>query len=118
MTKQKNLGDWRVAAFSVGGKRSVPSHPGVYAILRVERILGLPHQVEVLYIGRSGNLRIRLGRHLSPMVAHNEVSFLPDRSTLEFWCHFMPGEDIASAEKTLIRSLKPTTNKVRYFSNQ
>jgi excinuclease UvrABC nuclease subunit len=110
--------NWRSTSFSAGARTSVPDQSGVYAILRVERVLGLPRTSEVLYIGKSLSLRIRLGQHLNPHTAHNEVSFANDRTTLEFWCHPVPSAQLNSAEQDLIRSIKPKTNKILYFSKQ
>jgi excinuclease UvrABC nuclease subunit len=108
--------NWRSASFSQGAKSSIPGQSGVYAILRVERTLGLPRSTEVLYIGKSMNLRTRLGQHLNRHTAHNEVSFPMDRAALEFWCHPVPSDQIDSAEQHLIRSVNPKTNKIRYTS--
>lgn len=110
--------NWRSTSFSAGARNSVPDQSGIYAILRVERVFGLPRASEVLYIGKTLNLRKRLGQHLNPQTAHNEVSFAPDRPTFEFWCHLVPSELIDSAEQDLIRSVKPKTNKITYFSRQ
>ena len=93
----------------------MPESPGVYAILRVNRVMGLPLQVEPIYIGKSKNLKSRLGSHLDPAKAHNEhVGSLNDRESLEFWCNLMPQEQITVAEKKLIQSLNPRANKIRY----
>ncbi len=68
-----------------------------------------------MYVGRTSNLRSRMGSHLNPATAHNEhVANLRDRSSLEFWCNLMPVDETAMAEKMLIRSVDPLANKIRY----
>jgi excinuclease UvrABC nuclease subunit len=87
----------------------------VYVILRVNRVMGLPLQSEPLYVGKTRNLRHRMGMHLDPATAHNEhVGAVRDREALEFWCNLMPREQITSAEKILIQAVNPTANKIRY----
>ena len=96
-------------------RESVPERPGVYAIMRVNRVFGLPMAAEAIYIGKSNNLRRRMASHLDPATAHNEqVGAVQDREALEFWCNLMPGDQITAAEKVLIQIIKPTANKVRY----
>jgi excinuclease UvrABC nuclease subunit len=111
---KNNFKDWRMTSFSHPGRASVPARSGVYAIVRTRRVFGLPTSFDVLYVGRSKSLRTRLAQHLNLNAAHNEVSFSSDRSTLEFWCHLMPDDEIVSAEAELIRSIKPSTNKILY----
>ena len=78
---------------------------GVYAILRIERRLGLPMHSDALYIGKTRNLRRRMGNHLDPATAHNEqVDAINDRESLEFWCNLMPGDQLTAAEKTSSKS--------------
>lgn len=114
MKAAPDMKNWRSAAFSSAARPWVPPVAGVYAILRVSRLFGLPHDVEVLYIGRSENLKLRLSQHLNRDTAHNSVSFVPDRSVLEFWFHVMPSDMVAAAEKALIRTVNPKTNLIRY----
>ena len=114
MNEKQYFKNWRTAAFSSGSAASVLSDSGVYAIMRVERMMGLPQKTEVLYVGRSKNLRNRLHQHLDLATAHNAVSFIIDKSQLEFWWHSIPNEFVAKAEKTLINTLNPKTNKVKY----
>lgn len=83
--------------------------------MRVQRAMGLPLQSEVLYIGKTRNLRLRMGQHLNPATAHNpEVAVAPDKDALEFWCNLMPGDAIALAEKQLIHLANPKANRIRY----
>jgi len=107
--------NWRSVSFSRHGREFVPEASGVYAILRVNRVLGLPLGVEPLYVGKSKNLKLRMGKHLDPATAHNEhVGAVQDREALEFWCNLMPGDQVTSAEKILIQAVNPTANKIRY----
>src|SRR5437868_6760909 len=89
----------RSVSFSRHGRESVPGSSGVYAILRVHRVMGLPMQSEPIYIGKAKNLRTRMGSHLDPFRAHNEqVVAVSDRESLEFWCNLMPSDQITAAE--------------------
>jgi len=113
-----DISNWRSTAFSRLARETVPERPGVYAILRVTRVLGLPMAAEAIYIGKTKNLRRRMGSHLDPATAHNEhVGSIQDREALEFWCNLMPGDQTTAAEKILIQIIKPTANKVRYGIN-
>ena len=112
---KNEVSNWRSAPYSRHGRESVPASPGVYAILRVNRVMGLPLLSEPIYIGKSKNLKSRMGSHLDPAKAHNEhVGSLHDRASLEFWCNLMPGDQIAAAEKSLIQVVNPSANKIRY----
>jgi excinuclease UvrABC nuclease subunit len=84
-------------------------------ILRVNRLMGLPMHSDPLYIGKTKNLRKRMGSHLDPATAHNEqVGAVNDRESLEFWCNLMPQEQITAAEIALIQVVNPRANKIRY----
>ena len=112
---RSNFKDWRHVSFSRHEQRFVPEATGIYALLRIRRSMGLPLEIEPVYVGVSHNLRQRLGRHLNPLRAHNEhVGSLQDRHMIEFWCNLMPREEIVVAEKTLIRAINPSANKIRY----
>ncbi|HEU6448924.1 MAG TPA: GIY-YIG nuclease family protein [Verrucomicrobiae bacterium] len=112
---KNRIQNWRFTPFSKSGRASVPKSSGVYAILRINRVMGLPMALVPIYVGQSHNLRLRMAGHLDPAKAHNEnVGFLPDRASLEFWWAAVPSELLAAAEKTLIQSVKPKANKIRY----
>jgi len=109
------ISNWRSVPFSRHGRESVPESAGVYAILRVNRVMGLPMRSEPVYIGKSTNLHYRMASHLNPATAHNEeVGSLHDRESHEFWCNLMPSDQITEAEKTLIQVVNPKANKIRY----
>ena len=112
---KNEVSNWRTTAFSWNGQASVPDTTGVYVILRVRRVMGLPLSADPIYVGKTKNLRKRMGSHLDPAKAHNErVGALPNRETVEFWCNLLPGDQIAEAEKDLIRVINPQANKIRY----
>lgn len=58
--QHETFNDWRVAHYGISGAHVVPPRSGVYAILRLSRVLGVPHSVAPLYVGRARNLRRRL----------------------------------------------------------
>jgi hypothetical protein len=51
---------WRSFQYSGAVLQVVPTRPGVYGILKISRLLGLPASSEVIYVGKTLNLRRRL----------------------------------------------------------
>jgi hypothetical protein len=95
----------------------VPPVPGLYAILRISRVVGFPVIQEVFYVGRSVNLRRRFKEHAIPWRERNaRIRFGPvhrDRDW-EFWYRAIPKEDLDKAERQLITALQPAANSIRY----
>jgi len=56
----QHFNNWHMAHYGISGSDVVPMRPGIYAILRLPRVLGLPLSVDALYVGRARNLRRRL----------------------------------------------------------
>jgi excinuclease UvrABC nuclease subunit len=52
--------DWKVADFHPVHRYRVPERPGIYAIVKAERSLGMPLQTTPIYVGMATNLRRRL----------------------------------------------------------
>jgi hypothetical protein len=106
---------WTTVPLSPHFRSDVPWSPGLYAVLDIPRAAGLPTGASVLYVGRSLILRRRLDDHLSHFRAHNpQVARLPHDGSLEFWFKQYDREEIADAERVLIRSAQPKLNSIRY----
>lgn len=105
---------WKSSTFSPALSFLIPKESGVYAIVRLRRIMGLPTQLEVLYVGKSNNLRRRFAEHANPWREHNEVlNSITDRDNWEFWYLGLPQKELNTAERDLIRASNPITNFVR-----
>jgi excinuclease UvrABC nuclease subunit len=76
-------------------------------------------ETNLLYVGKSKNLRRRFLQHLEPHKSHNvalfEVLFSRNaHQQLEFWYLTMPEKDIDAVERKLIREANPSLNVIRY----
>lgn len=114
---KSNYGKWESILLAAALADFVPSAPGVYTIAAVHRVIGMPLNLEVLYIGKSKNLKRRFREHANPWREHNEA--LNNRAMsggLEFW--FLPTDlkSLDSLERNLIHLAQPLTNKIRYRS--
>ena len=93
----------------------VPKMSGIYAVLRVERAIGIPINLSVLYIGKSKNLQRRFRQHTNPYLEHNKaLNKLQSMNGLEFWFFQVGVEKLDELERKLIRELIPVANIVRY----
>jgi excinuclease UvrABC nuclease subunit len=96
----------------------IPSKPGIYLVLRCDRVVGVPTAVEVLYVGRTLNLRRRFGDHLDLWRGHNlelsDALKTYNKKHLEFWFSVQSKSDLVAIEKRAIRALIPKFNIVRY----
>jgi hypothetical protein len=95
-----------------------PRLGGVYLIARVQRALGVPLNLEPLYVGRtSRGVGIRLGEHGNLLRSHNrelaEYLATADLSDVEFWFQSVPHEAQAIVERELIIELNPKFNIIK-----
>lgn len=98
---------------------NVPPVAGVYVIADVLEVAAFRMRVEPIYVGRSRNLRRRLGSHLNPWRVHNallsrRLNAGPRHSKFEFWFKVLEPDEIEESEKDLIRALTPEANIIRY----
>lgn len=113
------MSNWKHLPLAHAFARKAIGTGGVYLVARVRRVLGLPAQLEPLYVGRTLRpFRQRLGEHANPWMAHNsglhaELS-AADLDGLELWMLELGPNDARSVERHLIRALKPTLNRIRY----
>src|SRR5262245_9871679 len=113
MTRAK----WRVIELHRVFGEGVPSKPGVYAIARAQRVLGIPLATTPLYVGKSKNLGGVFVQHADPLREHNRT--LNDAAIitpLEFWFVVLPEDQLNSTERKAVRLLQPLTNIIRYRS--
>lgn len=103
---------WQFVQFFVLSDERIPKSAGVYAIIKTVRVHGLPTNTEVIYIGKSKDLRRRFREHKDIWREHNRK--LRDRfeeENLEFWYAPVPASKIDDLEASLIREVGPTDNE-------
>ena len=111
------LPHWKSIKLSSALADRVAAVAGVYALVGLRRIHGLPMDIRLMYIGKSKNLRRRFREHADPWKEHNELLREEAmRGYLEFWFLPLPVDQIDWFEKKLINETDPLTNKLRYRS--
>lgn len=115
----ENENRWASVRLPGSALSNVPPVAGVYVITDVLEVAELRMRVEPIYVGKSRNLRRRLGSHLDPWRIHNaslsrRLTAGPRNSKFEFWFKVLEPEEIDESEKELIRALSPETNIIRY----
>ena len=106
---------WQSRPLGHASKRSIPPTTGVYMMCvrppnvsaMTDPFVGL---VEVIYVGRSTNLRNRYAEHLntpSPKVRAARATY---SDSLRFWFLHIPVERIATVESVLISCFGPPAN--------
>ena len=110
----KYINQWRAIQFLSVLTREVPESSGLYAISRVNRVMGLPIEKEVLYVGKSKNLRRRFKEHVDPWRESSRnlrVLYARNRAeSLEFWFLAFPSDLMGDAERELIKQARPKAN--------
>ena len=107
--------NWKNIQFIKHFAYRIPKLAGIYAIADVSRILGLPTDIQLLYVGRAQNLKKRFLDHIDPRREHNKG--LLSRNTtnnFEFWFFELSEDKINHFEKYLIRESNPLENSIRY----
>lgn len=106
--------DWNVAVYGRGLENGAPVAPGVYVIADVKREFGLPTQMDIIYVGRSVDLRRRFSEHVHAYRESNpSLDRLHDhREGLEFWYRVALRADLGTIEQELIQRLQPPANRV------
>ncbi len=107
--------NWKNIPFSAGLATEVPPDSGIYAIARVRRVLRLPVDLSLLYVGQSRDLRRRFRDHAVPWRRGSRaLKQLPDSESWEFWYRRFPEDLLDEAERHLIRTAEPVINIIRY----
>jgi excinuclease UvrABC nuclease subunit len=107
--------NWNSSKFIKHFAYQIPMLSGVYAIADVNRILGLPTDIQLLYVGRAKNLRRRFLDHINPWREHNKGLLAKnDVGRFEFWFSEQSIDKIDKFEKHLIREINPSENIIRY----
>jgi excinuclease UvrABC nuclease subunit len=110
------LEKWRVAGYTVAHESQIPEIAGIYALLKVRRVYGIPVGVEPIYVGQAKNLRRRWAQHLSTGETNPGLQWLEGR--VEFWWTSIPAEELDRAEGSLIDALTPVANRRRHGLKQ
>ena len=106
---------WQSRPLGHASRASIPTMTGVYmmcvrlphASMKVEPFSTL---MEVIYVGKSKNLRRRYAEHLntpSPKVRQARMTY---SDSLRFWFLNLPADRIAATEGDLIRCFGPPAN--------
>lgn len=107
------FGEWRNIQFLENLAGGVPKQPGVYAIVRVRRVHALPVLMELVYAGKSLDLRRRFREHVIPWRERNHLLRQSDGSW-EFWFRSLPAADLDRVEREIIRKALPPGNVLHY----
>jgi excinuclease UvrABC nuclease subunit len=106
---------WKNTGFFKSMASNVPLDSGVYVITDTNRVMGLPTNIDILYVGKAKNLRRRFLDHVDPWREHNKgLLTINKTSSLEFWFSEFPSEKIDQLEKDLIKESKPSQNIIKY----
>jgi hypothetical protein len=112
--EQVNMfGEWYSTQFLAQLAGDIPRGPGVYAIVRVRRVHSLPVTMEMIYAGKSLDLRRRFREHVLPWRERNERLRQADTSW-EFWFRKLPAADLDRVERDIIRQALPPGNVLTY----
>jgi excinuclease UvrABC nuclease subunit len=110
---------WKIVSYTRHSSRFVPARSGVYLVVKPTRFLGVIQETEILYIGKSRNLQLRMKQHLNPRSEHNKsLNQANGRGKFEFWYDFFSPEQISDAEKFLIQNLNPKYNLIWRKKNE
>jgi excinuclease UvrABC nuclease subunit len=111
----KNM-KWRTAHYGPGLENRIPARSGVYVLARTDRAFGFPTRIEVLYVGRSNNLKRRWREHTSRHELNAGLAGLRSGDT-EFWWVTVPDTDTRRLEHELIEALRPGFNQRREMTS-
>lgn len=95
----------------------IPARTGLYAILRAPRVLNLPVEWEIGYVGKSLNLRRRFREHVLPWREKSQLlrsSPIYRDADWEFWYREVRAEELDQGERELIRRVQPALNSIKY----
>ena len=120
MTKTKNNDEfaktnlrWAQVPTVHGKSNSIPSESGIYAYGEVRRVGGLPVEISWVYIGKSKNLKTRIGSgHDSSRESNQELKRWMKRGkeSVELWFALVPEAALHTVESHLIATINPTFN--------
>jgi len=108
---------WKPVSMQGRLQIQVPTSSGLYAILRVPRVHGLPVEWEIAYVGKTLNLRRRFREHATPWRERSptvRASAIYRDPNLEFWYRELNSDLLDRGERELIRRIQPTLNMIRY----
>lgn len=98
----------------VGGKSShIPSRAGLYAYGIVKRSLGLPSQIEWVYVGQARNLRQRISSHDHRFESNPGLQawLRNPPAHAELWIVEVPADQLNELEREVIQSISPKFNR-------
>jgi excinuclease UvrABC nuclease subunit len=96
-----------------GKNHNIPATSGIYAYGEVERIGGLPVRTRWVYIGKSRNLRTRIGNGHDPRRECNadlRVWLKRAKKDVELWFASVPEDELDAVERDFIRNVQPEFN--------
>lgn len=97
-----------------GKSNNIPESSGIYAYGEVIRIGGLPVQTRWVYVGKSKNLRTRIGfGHDARRETNTELKSWLKKSKInvELWFAPVAQDELDSVEKQMIFEIQPDFNR-------
>ena len=106
---------WQSRALGQSLRHSIPQQAGVYMMcVKPPNVSVMPEPfsnfVEIIYVGRSKNLRRRYREHLNTPSPKVHIAKQTYSDNLRFWFLCLPEERISNAESVLISCLGPPAN--------
>lgn len=108
--------NWEKVKYQKNNLFRIPKKSGLYVICKENKnsFLNFPTNNDVIYVGKSNNLNRRVSEHLSNNETNGALLRIEKNCSLTvFWIN-LSDSYITSAEKQLIRDLKPSANKIGF----
>ena len=108
-------GQWQSRPLGYASKRSVPQLAGVYMMCARPPGVSTMNEpfsslMEVIYVGKSNNLRRRYAEHLNVPSPKVRMAKLVFSDSLRFWFIRIPTASLSDAERLLIDCFGPPAN--------
>jgi excinuclease UvrABC nuclease subunit len=104
---------WAACSYGRGLEAVVPEASGLYAVVEVSRLHGLPTSMVWLYVGQSKNLRRRYREHVHWTEPNPGLDAVRLSHSHEFWWTASPHQSLNAIEADLIDQLAPSANRRR-----
>ena len=108
-------GQWQSRPLGHASKQSIPPVSGVYMMCARPRcavVMAEPFRslMDIIYVGRSKNLRTRYSQHLNTPSPKVRAARMTYSDSLRFWFLQIPKDRISAVESVLIKCFGPPAN--------